>query len=1228
MNRINIFITFAAFIFLSACASYQPQYKQTENQRSDVSSLAEIDKSFYLIGNTGNADNTVEGPSKAVEALGAYLSKNNSEDSYVLFLGNSFFTPGMKLQDKSLNEEAASSMRHQLEMLKDFKGKIVVLPSKNEWKGGVDGLELQEDFFKDRFDGEDILQPNNGCPLEGIDINDEIYLLALDTQWFLEDWDRYPKMNRKCQIKTRELLFEEIESELKKNATKTIIFAMPHPFFTYGQHGGKYPMVHKDFFSTFIKQVKVQGAISKQDRYNERYNSLMDRIRVLTKDLDRLVFVSGLDQSLQYIENGSTKQIVSGSGSGATAANLGRYGQFSYGGEGFARLDIDKNSGAEVRFYKAHDDGSSEMLFKKEVFPQGKGFDFSTLHNNFPETVKAKIYEDSLVEKTGFYKTVWGAHYRKVYGKEVTAKTVLLDTLYGGLHVVRAGGGHQTRSLRLEDDQGRTYNMRGMKKSAVQFLQNVIIKDKIVEEDFKNTIPEELILDFYTAAHPYGAFTIPKLAAAGGILHTNPKLFYVPKQKALGKFNEDYGNELYMIVERPDESFEGPLFQYPDNVESTDDLLEKLNRDEKYTLDQEAYIRARIFDMLIGDWDRHHDQWRFTQQDNDDGTVHFLPIPRDRDQVYSNFDGSLLDVVRTLFNTSRQFQVYGPELKHTKWFNAAGIKLDRALIQNYGQETWINEAKYLQQHITDEVIDAAFRDLPIEVQDEIAEDIKKKLKGRRDNIVKIAQEYYDYFAKLQIITGTNKDDYFEITRLPEGKTNVKTYRIKKGEKSDLMVDRTFNKNETREIWLYGLHDDDVFEVKGDGNRPIPIKIIGGQNNDVYKIANGRRVKVYDQKSRNNTIEQKGGASFRLTDNYDFNTYDYLKQKQTINLLLPAFGYNPDDGFQIGISNVFTVNGFQRNPFSQQHRVSVGYYFGTQSIDVNYEGEFANLFGDWNFLLGGHFKNPNFSENFFGFGNQTINPDHEFDFGKDYNRVRIGGYGGSIGIKKDSPYGSVFQFKAIFEGINIEGTPNRFITEFDPSPIELDESHYYVTAEGKYQYESYDNKVAPTRGMDFGLVAGATQNIDDSDRVFGYVEPQIIFYNALTRNRKLVLKTDVQGQFNIGNNFEFFQSAKLGSDTGLRSFRKERFSGRSAVAAGADVRYSFNQFRTALTPVQIGVFAGYDVGRVWVPNDTSEVWHNSYGGGLWINTANLMSGTFNLFTGKEGLRFTFGMRFSM
>ena len=97
-------------------------------------------------------------------------------------------------------------------------------------------------------------------------------------------------------------------------------------------------------------------------------------------------------------------------------------------------------------------------------------------------------------------------------------------------------------------------------------------------------------------------------------------------------------------------------------------------------------------------------------------------------------------------------------------------------------------------------------------------------------------------------------------------------------------------------------------------------------------------------------------------------------------------------------------------------------------------------------------------------------------------------------------------------------------------------------------------------MFFHLTTGGTQNTEDSDRVFGYVIPQLRFYNALSADRKFVLKTQAVGQFNVGNNFEFYQGAQLGRDYGLGGYRRDRFTGRSAVAGNADLRYSFNSFK--------------------------------------------------------------------
>ena len=56
--------------------------------------------------------------------------------------------------------------------------------------------------------------------------------------------------------------------------------------------------------------------------------------------------------------------------------------------------------------------------------------------------------------------------------------------------------------------------------------------------------------------HPYAAYTITPMIKAAGIYHTIPKIVFVPKQKALDKFNDEYGDQLYLFEQRPDENQE------------------------------------------------------------------------------------------------------------------------------------------------------------------------------------------------------------------------------------------------------------------------------------------------------------------------------------------------------------------------------------------------------------------------------------------------------------------------------------------------------------------------------------------------------------------------------------------------------------------------------------------------------------------------------------------------
>ena len=169
---------------------------------------------------------------------------------------------------------------------------------------------------------------------------------------------------------------------------------------------------------------------------------------------------------------------------------------------------------------------------------------------------------------------------------------------------------------------------------------------------------------------------------------------------------------------------------------------------------------------------------------------------------------------------------------------------------------------------------------------------------------------------------------------------------------------------------------------------------------------------------------------------------------------------------------------------------------------------------------------------------------------------------------------------------------------------------------------------PTQGMKFEVKAGGKLNLEDSERVYGYIKPYLGFYNSIIRNRKLVLKTAVLGHFNVGRNYEFYQSAQIGGENLLRGYRNQRFSGQSALAGNVDLRYSFDQFKTRLLPLQIGVFVGTGTGRVWLEGaDITNTWHSDFGGGFWLNSTDAIQGTLNLFTGEDGLRFSFGFSFN-
>ena len=1235
MSKGKLFFYIITTAILVGCADYKLHYSEGNGiDTNTVSKKRSIDKTFYFIGDAGGAASG--GTTDALQALKTVVDTASGNNSYTIFLGDNIYDEGLPSKESKESEDAEHKINTQIESVANFDGKVFFIPGNHDWRdSGLKGVKRQEKYIEEALNDKNAFQPENGCPIKKVKISEDIVMLLLDTQWYLADWDKHPTINDNCDIKTRHEFFLAIEGEFKKNNEKTIIVAMHHPMFTNGVHGGRYA-IEKHLFpskskiplpglASLVTQFRQQG-VSVQDRANKRYSELMNRIETLSYDTKKVIFASGHEHSLQFIDHDGIKQIVSGSGAKTSAKKLGNDGLFSYGGQGFAVLDVFKDGSSEVRYFSA-ENGQAKLIYKNEVHPAWEEYDTSSLPTTFGATKKATVYDKEDTDKSKRYVRSWGDHYRAVYGTDVEVPVVTLDTLFGGFTVDRKGGGHQTRSLRLISPEGKNYAMRAVKKSAVQFLQSTVFTENFVQEEFRETFTEDLIQDFYTASHPFASLAVGGLADAIGVYHTNPSLVWMPKHPALGKYNSTYGDELYILEERPDKGFvDVASFGNPDTIESTSDMLANIRKNEEFSVDQESFVRTRLFDMLLGDWDRHADQWRWARFDKDGKKV-YRPIPRDRDQIFSNYDGKCIDIIQALVPTTRKFQVYDGDLKNVKWINIAGSKLDIALLPNTTRETWIEQAKHIQENLTDTDIDEAFKKFPKEVHTPQLEEVKAMLKERRSQMASIADRYYDHLSKLVVLKGTDKDDHFEITREEEG-TRVQISRIKGGEIQEPYVDRLLSPSETKEIWIYGLDDDDTFHVSGKGKKPILTRIVGGQNNDSYTIDDGRRIKIYDHKEKPNTIVKKGGATIRQSSIYKHNTYDFNKTITKINTVLPFIGANPDDGFIIGAQDTYIITGLKNDPFHKKHFFKAGYFSSTQGLEFAYKGEFADVIKDWNLLVGGRHTTGSFARNFFGFGNDTENNDDTEDLELDFNRVRTEQTEVNLGFVKDNSYGSRIRLETNFQRVEVEETAGRFIErDFINLDPEFFEPKNFAGVEGAYSYHNTDNGANPTRGVLFDTAVGSTLNLDDTDRIFGYVKPSLTFYNALTRNKKLVLRTQAQGQFNIGDDFEFYQAATLGASNGLRGFRNERFTGESALVGSADVRYSFNRFKTGLLPVQIGLYAGGDVGRVWLDGEDSDEWHNDIGGGFWVNAVDLISGQFGVFNSDDGIRLNFVFAFN-
>ena len=1163
----------------------------------------EVEQTFYFTGNTGDAPNATT--TSVLEAI-TTMSQKDAKATFVA-IGN-ITQHGYPPKKKDRKKVETFLQQELMQPLEAFNGNVILMPGKNEWnKNGHENLDDLESFIQDNSEIE--FWPNDGCPreIENLDM-DNVELLMIDSQWFLEDWDDHLYLNNKCDIKTRDDFFAKFKDDLKDEQNKTVIVAVHHSILTLSQQN-------------FIENI---GGLTVEDYYSTLRQKYAGTLETLASQFPDVIFVSASDRNLQYVFDDGIPQIISGAASEKLdGVRKAKDGQFASKAHGFARLTVYKDRSSVVEFYET-DNGTPKKLFEKEIRrQQPKPQDINSPDiSGMGSTKKASIYTKEETDKSGMYRFLWGDHYRDVYSKEIEAPVLDLSKLPGNVHAISEGGGNQSRSLRLIDDEEHEYTARELRKSAVRFIQSKIT-DHYVRDFMENTIAEDIVQDFYTTAQPYAPFALNPIFDSLDIYNAQPKIYYLPKQKQLGIYNEDYGDKLYMYeAHAGDENKSFERFGDADDIISTKDLLAEIQDSKKHQVDEANFLKVRLMDFAVGDYDRHYDQWRWSAFEQEDGNTLYKTIRRDRDQAFPKYDGLVLSLLKVALIDFRSMEKYDEDVNSVKWMSRYAYPLDQAFLKSLTWEDWEQQVQFIQERLTDETIATAFASLPEAAQDQSTAAIQKNLKERRDNLMDIARRYYEYLMRHQILLGTGDKDEFVITRQADGKTSIKLTT-----EDDRSFERTYDKALTKEIWIYGLDDDDTFKVTGDGNQYIPIKILGGENNDVYDFENTRAVKAYDYKSKNNTFVNSGSRKW-LVDSYDINTYNDASRKLDAFSTLPAINYDQDTGFSAGLSGTYTTYGLANNPFSTQQTLTAKYFAATHGIELKYSGEFAHAFYKWNFGLDARYTTPNYAINFFGTGNETTYDRDAVD--RDFNRVRISQWSvnPSLIYREDRVqlrFGpTVESLNTSYSGSGVTGDTNVFAAGDN-----VFNTQYYAGAEAAFQYKNKSGAIAfIRRGFQFDLVTGYKTNIDEYDNEFAYVNPTLSVDYPLHPSGMAVLATKIGAEMNIGDTYEFYHAATLGGNNSLRGFRNERFNGKTAFYQSTDLRVGIAELTTSFIPLRLGVSAGFDYGRVWVPNEDSEQWHNSYGGSVFLNGFKALTANLGYYRSTESDRvlFTLGWKF--
>ncbi len=773
-----------------------------------------------------------------------------------------------------------------------------------------------------------------------------------------------------------------------------------------------------------------------------------------------------------------------------------------------------------------------------------------------------------------FKRLLLGDTYRDYWTRPIRVPVLNLTTYAGGLVPLKEGGGKQTANLRLGAPDGSQYVFRPVNKGTVN-----------PPDRLRGTLVEALFRDQVSAMYPAAAIVAAPLVRAAGVLHATPELAVMPNDSALGAYRERFIEQLAMIEAYPTKPDDAPGFAGAANIIDSGELIPLLDSLPTHRVDDRAFLAARLTDFLLGDNDRHLGNWKWARFGHGE-RAQWVPIARDRDHAFHNYDGILAKLASRVAPNLTTFD--------GRYASIAGLSrnaraVDRRLLAGLEKPVWDSVVTAMQRRITDAVIDSATARTPAEFR-RLVPAFVAKLRQRRDGLHGVANRFYAELAAVVDVHATDAADLASITYRPGGAVEID---IRSGDGGSYFR-RRFDPRETKEVRIY-LHDgDDSASVRGTARSPIVVRVIGGNGSNALADSTSRRL------TRSYDIGRVRGVSYGPDSLRDtlFSRRPWVNDTGSSrppapdhgSRLKPTAGLGGGSGLgivpQLGLS--WTRYGFGREPFAT--RLSLE---GEYSIAV--DGFRVTLLGDQRLERSPvHYtamaRMSDFEViNFHGIGNDTERePDEHFEVAQ---RQWLFQPAVALALgrrQSDLTFGPVVQYSTT------GGPEDRLIAQERPYG-----SGAFAQAGVRLglRYDARDNASYATRGFLVDANGSVFPAVWDVAHTFSQVSGSATTFFQLPLPKHPVLAFRGGGR-KVWGDAPFHELAYIGGRGTVRGMDAQRYAGDASVYGTSELRVPVASLRYIL-PLDIGVLGFAEAGRVYADGESPGGWHRVAGGGFWV-----------------------------